>query len=215
MYKFTKSGAIHTNTLRCTTHYLRAMAKGSCDDYSDERDVAHTKRAPTEYLDDGDDTYADGLPLPATEKGGVKDKKKNKQLSDRLKLNMANERTFTKWLMTGMQMGAIGTFVLMQIDRHNDTIWGVATLTFAWVVGFLIAMYGCYGYYGRRRALQSGKIESDPAIGRALVPAVIMIGLILVVVAGLAYLGTHNNSSHEQATAPAKSVHTTVSVFHR
>ncbi len=145
----------------------------------------------------------DELPRPATAKKEKKKKKEEaketKMLVDQLKLNMANERTFSKYVLMGMQMGAIGTFVLLTLDRHHNTSWGVVTLAFAWVVGFAIAFYGMYTYYGRRRALLSGNISHDPASGRAYVPALIILGLVAVVTSSLVYVGIAGLPAHQGA----------------
>jgi len=54
---------------------------------------------------------------------------------------MGNERTFTKWLAMGLQIGAIGTFVLLMVDRdnHGNSAWGITTFLVAWAVGFSLA----------------------------------------------------------------------------
>lgn len=131
--------------------------------------------------------------LPLTEKdlekGEKKKKKEGKKVSDLLKLNMANERTFMKWVVMGMHMGAIGTFVLLALDRDRSTVWGIFTLGFAWAVGFSFAFYGLVGYYGRRRALEKGDVTSDPAEGRAIFPIIVTMSMVAVVVAGLVYVG--------------------------
>ncbi len=123
------------------------------------------------------------------------EKRKEKQVADRIKLNMANERTFTKWVVTGMQIGAIGTLVLMALDPSQSTAWGIVTLGFAWTVGFTIASYGLMGYYGRRRALESGKLSADPAMWRPFAPALLMISLVAVVIPSLVYVGIAQVSS--------------------
>lgn len=142
------------------------------------------------------------MSLPLTKKDFDKAKKKEgKKVSDLIKLNMANERTFMKWVVMGMHMGAIGTFVLLALDRDRSTIWGVITLAFAWAVGFSIALYGLIGYYGRRRALANGDLKSDPADGRAVFPIVVIVSLVAVVVTGLVYVGVAGLQSRPSATA--------------
>lgn len=132
------------------------------------------------------------LPSPATAKDVVAEKKLKKHAKmvvDQLKINMANERTFVKWVLTGMQMGAIGTFVLLALTKDKTTAWGVATLTFAWFVGFGIAFYGLVGYYGRRRALMTGDVSQDPGSKNGYFPALVVLGLVAVVFTSLLYVG--------------------------
>lgn len=143
--------------------------------------------------------------LPLTEKDlEKKGKKEGKKVADQLKLNMANERTFMKWVVMGMQMGAIGTFVLLALDRDRSTVWGVVTLGFAWAVGFSIAFYGLIGYYGRRRALENGDLKSDPAFGRVLFPLVVTFSMVAVVVASLLYVGLAGLQQSKPTAAIAK-----------
>ena len=167
--------------------------------YKVGKDVSHLARLKLATTDE--------LPKPATEKDEKKKKKEEakeaKMLVDRLKLNMANERTFSKYVLMGMQMGAIGTFVLLTLDRRHNTSWGVITLGFAWVVGFAIAFYGMYTYYGRRRALADGDLSHDPASGRAYVPALIIFGLVAVVTSSLVYVGVAGLPAHSSTANAA------------
>ena len=144
-------------------------------------------------LEEGFPEYTLGTCFPVTDKeAGKKDKsekKKEKQVADRIKINMANERTFNNWVATGMQIGAIGTMVLLALDPKRSTAWGIITLAFAWTVGFAIAFYGLIGYYGRRRALESGNLSTDPAMWRPFTPALLMTSLVVVVVTSLVYVG--------------------------
>ncbi len=131
------------------------------------------------------------LPKPATTSSpngkGAKKKKKAKELSDLLKIDMASERTFFKWLRTGMQIGAIGTFVFVALDHKQGSPWGIATVAFAWLVGFALVLYGLWSYYGRRAAMRSGDISHVPEFMREHAPLMVVISLVAVVVAGLAY----------------------------
>jgi len=112
-------------------------------------------------------------------------------VSDKVKLNMGNERTFMKWLLLGLQIGAIGTLVLHMLDHdhHGNSLWGVIILMFAWAVGFALALYGVLGYYGRRRALATGNLDKDPAMKYTWVPLAVTAALISVVLASLLYVG--------------------------
>lgn len=131
-----------------------------------------------------------GLPKPVTSSPngkGAKKKKKAKELADLLKIDMASERTFFKWLRTGMQIGAIGTFVFVALDHKQGSPWGIATVAFAWLVGFALVLYGLWSYYGRRAAMRSGDISHVPEFMREHAPLLVVLSLVAVVVAGLAY----------------------------
>lgn len=137
-----------------------------------------------------DTTSYGTLPEPATAKGKDKskaDKKSKKAVGDALKLDMASERTFFKWFRTGMQIGAIGTFVFIALDRREGSPWGVATVAFAWAVGFALVIFGLYGYYSRRAALRTNGVEFIPEFVREHSPSFVVAALVSVVMAGLAY----------------------------
>jgi len=110
-------------------------------------------------------------------------KKAAKAVSDKVKLNMGNERTFAKWLLLGLQIGAIGTFVLLMLNRDNQSniVWGLVTFLVSWTVGFALALYGVLGYYGRRNAMFNGNLDWAPAMKHTWVPLAVTAALVLVV----------------------------------
>lgn len=118
-------------------------------------------------------------------KGGGK--KAKKAVSDMLKTEMASERTFFKWFRTGLQIGAIGTFVFIALDKGEDTPWRFAVVAFAWLVGLLLVLHGVYSYYQRRAAIRRGDPEVAPDCLREHSPLLVVAALVLVVGAGLVY----------------------------
>lgn len=128
---------------------------------------------------------------PKKNKDNKKAAKAAKAVSDKVKINMGNERTFTKWLAMGMQIGAIGTFVLLMLDSNHvgKSAWGVTTFLVAWAVGFALTLYGVLGYYGRRKAMETGDLDNDPAFKFSWVPLAVTVALVSVVIASLLYVG--------------------------
>lgn len=131
------------------------------------------------------------IPYKPKKKGKKKAAKAAKAVSDKVKINMGNERTLTKWLAMGMEIGAIGTFVLLMLHSNHDgkSAWGLTTFLVAWAVGFALVLYGVLGYYGRRKAIETGNLDLDPASKYTWVPLAVTVALVSVVVASLLYVG--------------------------
>lgn len=125
-----------------------------------------------------------------SEKGDKKDKKiksGQKVVSDALKTDMAAERTFFKWLWTGLHTGAIGTFIFVTFDTDKSDPYRIGVVAFAWIVAFALVLYGLYAYNRRRTALREGRIEILPPITREYGPLIVVVAIFLVVVSGLLY----------------------------
>lgn len=138
-----------------------------------------------------------------TIKGEKKLKKKQvKQNQDTLKFDMGQERTFFKWLRTGMQVGAIGTFVFIALDHKRGSPLGIATVAFAWLVGFVIVLYGLWSYYARREALRNGSLPAIPEFIRHHAPSFVVLALIAVVSSALAYAAFANKGPQRQPRVP-------------
>mmetsp|Transcript_9808 Transcript_9808/g.20627 ORF Transcript_9808/g.20627 Transcript_9808/m.20627 type:complete len:177 (+) Transcript_9808:81-611(+) len=72
-----------------------------------------------------------------------------------LKTNMGNERTFFKWLFTGLHVGTASTWVLKFFAEPSSSQLWIALG--AWLVAFAIIGYGLIGFYRRRVAIFQGK----------------------------------------------------------
>lgn len=116
-----------------------------------------------------------------------KDKSGRKGVSDELKTDMAAERTFFKWLWTGLHTGAIGSFIFITFDSNKEDPMRIVVVGFAWLVAFLLVLYGTYAYYRRRHALRTGNIDVIPSFTREHSPLVVVVALALVVGAALSY----------------------------
>lgn len=115
---------------------------------------------------------------------------------------MASERTFFKWFRTGMQIGAIGTFVFIALDKREESPLRFAVVAFAWLIGLLLVLYGVYSYYQRRGAIRRGDVEIVPDRLREHSPILVVVSLILVVSAGLAYALYTGQTPHKGHSMP-------------
>lgn len=154
--------------------------------------------APAESYDAitpaGDVETGDGAAASAGAEGaeaGAPKKKKEKSgqkiVSDLLKTDMAAERTFFKWLWTGLHTGAIGTFIFVTFDDGEGGFSRVAVVSFAWLIAFGLVLFGLYAYNRRRAALREGRIDMLPALTREYGPYVVVLALVLVVGSGLVF----------------------------
>lgn len=142
---------------------------------------------------------------------GLKDKKKQgkkakdpqKAVSDQLKIDMASERTFFKWLWTGLHTGAIGTFIFITFDADTEDPMRLVVVTFAWAVAFLLVLYGLFAFYRRRQALRNGNMECVPSFTREHSPVIVVIALGLVIGSALFYAAVTSTRPHKGKAASA------------
>lgn len=120
-------------------------------------------------------------------KGKKKEKSPQKQVADLLKTDMAAERTFFKWLWTGLHTGAIGSFIFVAFDTNKKDPLRLWVVGFAWLVAFCLVLYGTFAYYRRREALRTGDIGRIPNFTREHSPLVVVVSLAVVVGVSLAY----------------------------
>lgn len=121
------------------------------------------------------------------EKKGKKGKGGQKLVADALKTDMAAERTFFKWLWTGLHTGAIGSFIFVTFDGNKGDPMRMVVVGFSWVVALALVLYGTFAYYGRRRALKTGRLEEIPEWSREHSPLIVVVALVLVVGFALGY----------------------------
>ncbi|CAN8072511.1 unnamed protein product [Agarophyton chilense] len=138
---------------------------------------------------------------PKKKKG--KQKSPQKQVADLLKTDMAAERTFFKWLWTGLHTGAIGSFIFVMFDIDKKDPLRIVVVGFSWIIALLLVLYGTFAYYKRRHALRTGEIEHVPAFTREHSPLVVVTALLLVVGVTMAYAlvrGGHSEVSGVSTT---------------
>ncbi|KAI0563768.1 hypothetical protein FGB62_34g136 [Gracilaria domingensis] len=129
-----------------------------------------------------------------------KEKSPQKQVADLLKTDMAAERTFFKWLWTGLHTGAIGSFIFVTFDVDKEDPLRVVVVGFSWFIALLLVLYGTFAYYRRRHALRTGNIEHVPAFTREHSPLVVVSALLLVVGVTMTY-ALMQGGSEEVASA--------------
>ncbi len=71
-----------------------------------------------------------------------------------MKNHMANERTFFKYLFTGLHIGGIGTLVLTFFA--NEDIHKLYLVIAIWCIAFGFMGWGLYNYYHRKALMESG-----------------------------------------------------------
>jgi uncharacterized membrane protein YidH (DUF202 family) len=144
---------------------------------------------------------------PAPPKKSKKDKDKGKTgqklVADALKTDMAAERTFFKWLWTGLHVGAIGTFIFVTFDTNKEDPYRLLVVSFAWSVAFGLVLYGLFTYNRRREALRQGRMEVLPWITREYGPCIVVAAVALVVCSGLAYAVFSGASAKESSKSGA------------
>lgn len=121
------------------------------------------------------------------EKKGKKGKSGQKVVADALKTDMAAERTFFKWLWTGLHTGAIGSFIFVTFDGNREDPMRMVVVGFSWIVALALVLYGTFAYYRRRRALKMGRLEEIPEWSREHSPLIVVVALVLVVGLALGY----------------------------
>lgn len=155
--------------------------------------------AATPLLGDGAGSSADYAAVKKDKQ--KKEKSGQKLVSDALKTDMASERTFFKWLWTGLHTGAIGTFIFVTFDSDKEDPYRLAVVAFAWSIAFALVLYGLFAYHRRRRALREGRLDLLPEITREWGPCIVVVALALVIMSGFLYaifsgVPPHKGSKH-------------------
>lgn len=148
----------------------------------------------------------------AGDKGKDKGKKKKektgqKAVSDALKTDMASERTFFKWLWTGLHTGAIGSFIFIAFDGDKSDPTRVIVVGFSWLVALALVLYGAFAFYRRRHALRTGDISVIPTFSREHSPLIVVTALALVVGTALVYAWKSNGYDAERAKDVAGNIY--------
>lgn len=176
-----------------------AAANGSV-----ELPMEDTVNSATPLLGDGE-TASPGYAAVKKDKQ-KKEKSGQKLVSDALKTDMASERTFFKWLWTGLHTGAIGTFIFVTFDSDKEDPYRLAVVGFAWTIAFGLVLYGLFAYRRRRRALREGRLDLLPEFTREHGPCLVVICLGLVIGSGFLYaifsgVPPHKGSKHHAFNA--------------
>lgn len=90
-----------------------------------------------------------------------------------------------QWVWTGLQFGALGTFVFVSFVDEGPPL-RLMLVVACWVIGFAAAVYGLIQYHRRRRALLAD--NPDPAAWESpAAPGVVVSLFFCVIVAILTY----------------------------
>lgn len=111
-----------------------------------------------------------------------------------MKSHMANERTFFKYLFTGLHIGSIGTLVLTFFPNNDvDKLYLVASI---WCIAFGFMFWGLYGYYRRKSLMENGKFSQGDEISPhtpLLISSIFVMVILLVIGYGLWVHNKYNN----------------------
>lgn len=112
-----------------------------------------------------------------------------------MKNHMANERTFFKYLFTGIHIGGIGTLVLSYFSTDNIT--KIYLVLFIWIIAFCFMFWGLYNYYKRKWMMESGLFKVTSLLNPHT-PAIVTATFIYIVLLILIYaiLSKHYPSKH-------------------
>eukprot|EP00170_Pyropia_yezoensis_P003435 contig_14340_g3442 len=131
----------------------------------------------------GDDVEAEKA--AAVKAAAKREKELKKAVKDYMKTALSSERTFFKWVWTGLNLGALGMFSLAFFEDHTPFPYRLLLTGAAWAAGLLAALYGLRQFHRRRAALLTA--TDDPSAWEsprapAIVVAVFasMLGLMVV-----------------------------------
>lgn len=183
---------------------LVVHASGAAEGEEDEIRPAASTYGATDAVDaagaaEGEDAAED------KDKGKAK-KKEQKAVSDALKTDMAAERTFFKWLWTGLHTGAIGSFIFVAFDGDKNDPTRLIVVGFSWVVALALVLYGAFAFYRRRQALRTGDLSVIPTFTREHSPLIVVTALALVIGTALVYAWRSTGFDAERAKGVGGSV---------
>jgi len=97
---------------------------------------------------------------------------------DEIKSGLQAERTWFKWLFTGLQIGGFGTWLLKFFSYDGPET--LIILIFSWVCALMVVLHGLSKFYSRRRAIKSGTKDTDEFDSPYSVAFVVVVATIVV-----------------------------------
>lgn len=116
-----------------------------------------------------------------------------------MKNHMANERTFFKYLFTGLHIGGIGTLVLSFFATAD--VNKLYLVLFIWLVAFGFMFWGLYSYYRRKRLMETGHFKETQLLNPHT-PVIITIIFVSVIALVVAYAMISNQYPAKGSRAP-------------
>lgn len=74
-----------------------------------------------------------------------------------VKMHMANERTFFKYLFASFHLGAMGTFLLTYFSKND--VGKLFLVMVTWIAAFSVIFWGLYSFYYRRLLMLEGTLK--------------------------------------------------------
>lgn len=132
------------------------LSPRECAEEDDEENPGRIHLEEVHDIDADDDTKSIEFNV-GNQKYQVEVRKMPKSKYD-IKNHMANERTFFKYLFTGLHVGGIGTFVLSFFGETNGSV-KIYLVISIWIAAFFFMFWGLYNYYRRKHLMETGHFK--------------------------------------------------------
>jgi len=127
-----------------------------------------------------------------------------------MKNHMANERTFFKYLFTGLHLGSIGTLVLTYFSANDAS--KLLLVAFIWLIAFGFMFWGLAGYYRRKHLMETGQFKETQHLNPHM-PSIVT-GLFVAVVILVIGYSAYSHQWPNKDWKAVLSVHTPASGAH-
>lgn len=179
------------------------------DDVADDCSVEDVYESPAMWQGGGmyDDKPAERKvsmdEVQEEKEAAAKDAKRQKELKkaikDYMKTSLSSERTFFKWVWTGLNLGALGMFSLAFFEDHTAFPFRLLLTAVAWAAGLVCALYGLRQFHRRRRALLTA--NDDPTAWESpSAPAVVVAVFAGMIALMVLYAVVSHQTFHSHAT---------------
>lgn len=164
----------------------------------DKKEKKKLKKRNKRRDDEQDAAHVDDLVsfmLPNGELIELREFSEESQNKYDVKIHMANERTFFKYLFASFQLGAIGTFLLTYFPQGDEKkLFLVAMI---WITAFSFIFWGLFAYYHRKALMNEGRLK-DTSHVNPHGPAYVLVMFIVVFLSIIMYaVVTHQSPSKQ------------------
>lgn len=153
---------------------------------------------------EGDESHGDDVVafvLPSGEVLELREYTGEVQSKYDVKIHMANERTFFKYLFAGFHLGAMGTFLITYFPRDDQLKPFLVAAT--WFSAFSFIFWGLYAYYHRRALMVDGQAK-DLTLLNLHGPAYVVCMFLLIFSAIISYAAYTNQYPSKHAAAAGR-----------